>query len=303
MTLPTCAGGTRSNSASRPSSAGRTARQYAGDKGTFAFSSAYTAACPGGLASCAAAMNAAGLTTGGNAFASYLLGLPGNISVTASHVPFNGQRRYYGIYMQDSWRVTGKLTLNYGLRYELYRPWLLVRHTVATFDLGTGQLEYVLQNPVDYLSASTNDGRNAKLNPNLSEAGYTQGDKNFGPRLGLAYSFAPKTVFRAGYGIYFDGNSMTNELGNTMSSVGPFTCTYNAVAATTEQVPSLRVNGSFPPCNPTAMPAPNTGAAILVHLAAPSGSQRAGVVGQHPARHRTVMDRRGFPPWDAWGSC
>src|SRR5208283_583321 len=109
--------------------------QESNDRGVFAFSTAYTAACPGGLATCAAAMNAAGLTAGGNAFASYLLGLPSSISLSAAHVPFNGQRMYYGLYAQDSWRVSGRLTLNYGVRYELYRPWQLVRHTADTFNL------------------------------------------------------------------------------------------------------------------------------------------------------------------------
>jgi hypothetical protein len=231
--------------------------QESNDRGVFAFSTAYTAACPGGLATCVAAMNAAGLTAGGNAFASFLLGLPSSISLSAAHVPFNGQRMYYGLYAQDSWRVSARLTLNYGVRYELYRPWQLVRHTADTFNLATGQIEYVLQNPDDYLSPSTGYGRNAELNPYVPVAGYTQGSKNFGPRAGLAYSFFPKTVFRAGYGIYFDGNAMTNELGNTMSSVGPFTCMYAATAATNEQVPSLKVNGSFPPCSPTAIPSPN----------------------------------------------
>ena len=231
--------------------------QNSNDRGVFAFSAAYTAACSGSIAACPAAMNAAGLTTGGNAFASFLLGLPNSISLSASHVPFDGQRMYYGLYAQDSWRVTGKLTLNYGVRYELYRPWLLVHHTVDTFNLTTGQIEYVLQNPDDYLSPSTGYGRNAQLNPYLPEAGYTQGSMNFGPRAGIAYAILPKTVFRTGYGIYFDGNAMTNELGNTMSSVGPFTCTYSATASTTLQVPTLKVNGSFPPCSPTAIPAPN----------------------------------------------
>jgi hypothetical protein len=265
--------------------------QNSGDKGTFAFSAAYTAACPGGLPACTAAMNAAGLSSGGNAFAAYLLGLPSSINIAASHVPFNGQRRYYGFYAQDSWRVRSRLTLNYGLRYELYRPWLLVHHTVDTFDLATGQLQYVLQDPVDYLKASTDYGRNAPLNSNLPEAGYTQSNKNFGPRAGLAYSFRPKTVFRAGYGIYFDGNTMTNELGNTMSSVGPFTCTYAATAASNEQTPSLRVNGNFPPCSPTAVPKPNSNAGfsfVWPHLPVPSVQQWSASIQQGIGRSWTA---------------
>jgi outer membrane receptor protein involved in Fe transport len=230
---------------------------HTNDKGTFVFSPVSTAACPDGNAPCAAARAASGLDAGGNAFASYLLGTPTSITFALNAAPFNGQRRYYGTYLQDSWRVNGRLTLNYGLRYERWAPWLLPRHTVATFNRRDGTLEYVLQNPLDYLDVSKGSGRTAKLNPNLPEAGYSQGAKNFGPRVGLAYSITSKTVFRAGYGVYYDGNTITSRMSTIMSSVGPFRLQYNGVASTNEQTPSLQVNGNFPFPNPTAIPAPN----------------------------------------------
>src|SRR2546425_11657088 len=105
--------------------------------------------------------------------------------------------------------MSNRLTLNYGLRYEYWSPWLLPRHTVATFNEVTGQIEYVLQNPLDYLDPSKGFGRNAPLNPNLPESGYSQGKKNFAPRAGLAYSVTSSTVFRAAYGMYYDGNTNT----------------------------------------------------------------------------------------------
>jgi hypothetical protein len=111
--------------------------------------------------------------------------------------------------------------------------------------------------------------------------------------VGIAYAFLPKTVFRAGYGIYFDGNAMTNELGNTMSSVGPFTCTYSGTGVNTEQVPSLRVNGSFPPCSPTAVPKPNSNPVAAFsfawpHLPVPSVQQWSASVQQGIGRSWTT---------------
>lgn len=77
--------------------------------------------------------------------------------------------RDYNFYAQDSWRVTDKLTFNYGLRYEL-----------ATF----------AQPPI--------------ANPDYPQTGKIhEPKKNFAPRVGLAYSINSKTVFRAGYGIFY----------------------------------------------------------------------------------------------------
>ena len=117
---------------------------------------------------------------------------------------------------------------------------------MVSFNSVTGQLEYVLQNPVDYLNPATGYGRNAPLNPGLPSTGYTQGEKNLAPRAGFAYALTSSTVFRAGYGIYFDGNTQTGPFSNITSSAAPFRLIYSGIATTNEQVPSLRVNGMFP---------------------------------------------------------
>ena len=228
------------------------------DKGQFSFTSTFTAACPDGNSACTAAMNAAGLTLGGNAFASYLLGTPisGLFQLTPS--PYRGYQWYYAGFLQDSWRVNGRLTLNYGLRYEYWAPWFLPRHTVASFNQTTGQIEYVLQNPLDYLNPSTNYGRNAPLNPNLPDTGYKTGNKNIAPRIGVAYAIRPSTVFRVAYGIYYDGNSNTNQFSNIESGVGPFQLRYQPQLSSSQQVPSVRVAGQFPFPSPTTVPQPNS---------------------------------------------
>ena len=69
------------------------------------------------------AAGCAGLSTtekGGNAFASYLLGTSLNGLFQLNAAAYRGHKRYYGAYVQDSWRVSQRLTLNDGLRYEYW---------------------------------------------------------------------------------------------------------------------------------------------------------------------------------------
>jgi|GEM_PF-1353209 len=227
------------------------------DKGSFTFSPVYTAACPDGNQTCVAARNAAGLPAGGNAFASYLLGAPTNILFQLNNANYRGHKRYYGFYAQDSWRVSRALTLNVGLRYEHWTPWLVPRNSVATFDEVNGNLIYALQNPLDYLDPSKGFGRSAPLNPAIPREAHRTSTRDFAPRIGLAYQVNSTTVFRTGYGIYYDGNSNTNQFSDISSAMGPFRLRYEPVASTNEAVPSIAVNGQFPIPGPTAIPQPN----------------------------------------------
>lgn len=228
------------------------------DKGNFTFTPTITSACPDGNAACTAARTAAGLQAGGNAFASYLLGLPLNGLFQLNAAAYRGHKRYYAAYAQDSWRVTNRLTLNYGLRYEYWSPWLVPRHTVATFDEVAGQIKYVLQNPIDYLDPAKDFGKDAPLNSDIPREGYRHGKLNFAPRIGFAYTVTPSTVFRAAYGIYYDGNTNTNQHSDISSAVGPFKLRYEPVVSSNEQLPNLQVNGNFPFPGPTAVPRPNS---------------------------------------------
>ena len=230
---------------------------HANDKGNFNFSDVYTRACPLGNAACEAARTAAGLAPGGHQFASYLLGTPLSALFQLISSPYRGYTRYYGGYAQDSWRVSTKLTLNYGLRYEYWSPWRVPRNNVASFDEVNGRILYALQNPLDYYSASTDFGRKAPLNPDVPREAYRTSKMNFAPRFGLAYSITKSTVFRAGWGMYYDGNNNANQFSDVQSAVGPFRLRFEPVAASSEQIPSLRVEGNFPFPGPTSVPQPN----------------------------------------------
>lgn len=206
----------------------------------------YTQACPLGNAACEAARAAAGLPAGGHPFASYLLGAPGSGLVQLISSAYRGYTRYYGGYAQDSWRASTKLTLNYGLRYEYWSPWRVPRNNVASFDEVNENILYALQNPLDYYSPSANFGREAPLNPAIPREAHRTSKLNFAPRVGLAYWITPSTVFRAGWGMYYDGNNNANQFSGIQSAVGPFRLRLEPVAASSEQVPSVWVEGNYP---------------------------------------------------------
>jgi len=118
----------------------------------------------------------------GDAFASFLLGQPSSFE----RFNFLGNPKEYEWdvfgFIEDQWRVTPKLSLTYGLRYEVYSAPYANPQNSANFDFSTGQLLVAdVGNVNKYMNIDTRK-------------------TNFAPRVGIAYSVTPKTVIRAGYG-------------------------------------------------------------------------------------------------------
>jgi outer membrane receptor protein involved in Fe transport len=124
------------------------------DKGTMNFANTFTQACPVGNARCDQARRDAGLPVGGNQFADYLLGTYASTVLILRQMPYAGRQNYIGAYAQDTWRLTNRLTVNLGLRYEYWSPWEVPRNTTVTFDFSTGQPKFALQNPSALTSVS-----------------------------------------------------------------------------------------------------------------------------------------------------
>lgn len=127
----------------------------------------------------------------GLGYASYLLGAP---SFLTDYSPLNSTfiLQAYGIYAQDSWRVSSKLTLDYGLRFDLLPMPTEAYHRVSKFDPG-------LPNPAanGLLGALTFFGTGPGRNGQTAVA---NSQHPFAPHFGFAYAVTPKTVVRGGYG-------------------------------------------------------------------------------------------------------
>jgi hypothetical protein len=135
---------------------------------------------------------------GGDSFASMLLGLPNNASRQLGNAGVSLHMNVAGLYAQDSWRVSSKLTLNYGLRWDYSSPVTDKYNRLATFGLGNS--EWLLAKG-DRDAPSTLPAGVAFLDRNtLTKPNYG----NWSPRVGLAYQVAPKTVLRAGFGLFYD---------------------------------------------------------------------------------------------------
>ncbi len=128
---------------------------------------------------------------GGNAstglgLGSYLLGVPATFQryyTAYNYYPGIRQTRTF-FYGQDSWRITPKLTMTYGLRWEDYLPQTAAKPGgIGSFDPSTGEV----------LVAGV-----GSVPLNLGVQAY---NKLFEPRFGIAYQATPKTVVRAGFGI------------------------------------------------------------------------------------------------------
>ncbi len=125
---------------------------------------------------------------GGLALASFLLGDVSRFSRSAGSVTDAGERqRRWFFYGQDTWRVTPKLTVNYGLRWEIYEPeWVTGSRRGGFVDFTTGNIRVAGVGGIG-------------LNMNVENS-----FRNFAPRLGVAYQVGPKTVVRLGAGRTFD---------------------------------------------------------------------------------------------------
>ncbi|HEV1288301.1 MAG TPA: TonB-dependent receptor [Bryobacteraceae bacterium] len=169
-------------------------------------------------------------------FADFLIGLPGtplaqggngsgfsNIGTAdvASGLP-NGADRITdaGLFVQDDWKVSSRVTVNIGLRWD-YLGWPVDKYGRR------GNFDYTLYQPAPD-GGSTSAGfvqtsNSPKPLPNLPLVSPTllrnAPDKNVAPRFGLAYRITNRLVFRAGYGIFYD--RLSNQLGLLTSQSAP----------------------------------------------------------------------------------
>lgn len=148
----------------------------------------------------------------GQGFAAFLLGQTtgGFVSVNASRAE---QSTYSSLFLQDDWKISSKLTLNLGLRYEYEGPITeRFNRSVRDFDFNTAspvnaqaRAAYALAPAAELPLASFQVLGGLRFAGEGQARGFWAPDRNnFAPRIGLAYRLGTKTVIRTGYGIFFD---------------------------------------------------------------------------------------------------
>ena len=191
--------------------------------GTFTFTRGYTQG-PNAVTSSA---------TAGFGFASFLLGDVASGQINRLN-PISTQSRYAAGFLQDDWRITNKLTLNLGLRWEMSSGDMEKYNRLASFNP-------FAVNPLGQAAGIPN------LLGELVWIGHGNGNQqatanDFGPRIGFAYQITPKTVLRGGYAIFF---LPRNVQGNGDGAVEAFRTT-TMLASIDGLTPTNKLSNPYP---------------------------------------------------------
>ena len=159
-----------------------------GDQGTnFSFTPAWTQG-PNPNASSA---------TAGLSLASFLLGIPASGGVAP--VPALAlTNKYYAFFLQDTWKASSRLTVNWGLRWEYESPRTDRFNQLTNFD-------YNAPSPLTGEGFAPRGGLTFVNTGGLPRQNARPDRNNFGPRIGVAYKLRQKTVVRAGAGLFYAG--------------------------------------------------------------------------------------------------
>ena len=139
-----------------------------------------------------------GTSYSGLAWTDLLFGAPKSGTYSFPHGTVGLRQSDVSLYVQDNYKITSRLTLNLGVRYENFLgwPWTEVNDKLYNFvpSISTTALERVGTHGIPRSGANNNQ-------------------LNFAPRVGFAYKVTDKTVFHAGYGLYYSAPNVTNSSG------------------------------------------------------------------------------------------
>ncbi|HUQ88440.1 MAG TPA: TonB-dependent receptor [Vicinamibacterales bacterium] len=200
---------------------------YGASTGTFTFSGLYS----------------------GNAAADLLLGYPvsGNVPL---NVEVDGFVKYSSLYVQDDWRMNDKFTVNYGVRLER-ETGLIERENQATvgFDYNATSPLNSKVNVIDPVTGLRRDIKGGLLYAGVNGAPEAQGNQpavKVAPRIGMVYSFSPKTVVRGGWGLYYAPWNYAAAGTNGWGQIGYSATTEVVNPSAAGAVPTTTIDNPFP---------------------------------------------------------
>jgi hypothetical protein len=180
---------------------------------------------------------------GGDSMASFLLGFP-TLDAHDYTYEFPGIRlNEFGSYFADDWRVTPKLTVNYGIRWDYFSPPDEEENRWSNFDIRTGVYDV------------------AGVNGVSKTAGVQPYWPNIGPRFGFAYQLFSHTVLRGGGGLFYNASGSEAENMRLARNL-PFGLTYQVSPGDVTVGPT--VSQGFPPLQPIVIPPPEIGAPTAI---------------------------------------
>jgi hypothetical protein len=189
----------------------------------------------------------------GFSFADFLLGYADNFSNFENHffaqavVPAftAGKQVYRAIYFNDTWHARNRVTVSFGLRYELQGPWSERFNRLSYFDPKVpNYLNQLLPG-----NSPTVMGDVFLVSPGTRNNLPAEKD-SLAPRIGLAYSLTPKTIVRSGYGIFWIPDHVSFALNPINDMVNAASTTYTGTVDGTHPYNSISLpfpNGISPP--------------------------------------------------------
>ncbi|MGH9839037.1 MAG: carboxypeptidase regulatory-like domain-containing protein, partial [Blastocatellia bacterium] len=177
-----------------------------------------------------------------HAFGDFLLGLPFSAQRVVGKGVETGRSWWHAYYFNDDWKVSQKLSLNLGLRYEYVSPLVDNLDRRSTFFPLTNAYNTGQQGQI--IVASSQEAKSIlSLDGVSGRALYNADRNNFAPRFGFAYSLNGKTVVRGGYGVFFTNsqNFVNNFVINRRQP--PFAETQQITSSTT--TPQIAIADPF----------------------------------------------------------
>jgi hypothetical protein len=158
-----------------------------GPRGAFSFGNAIAALNPSALAAAGGFQGGTpSFENGWNGLAAFMLGAASSSGKSPQNIKMNSLENVFALYVRDRWRATNKLTVNLGVRWELYPN--------RTRSAGMG---------IESYDPNTNEVLVGGYGSLPRDLGVGWSKKLFAPRVGFAYQLTKNTVIRSGYGLTF----------------------------------------------------------------------------------------------------